>query len=60
MNYHWNWGIFWELSPDASGTYLETLFKGLGWVGFATMLTFIGALLVALVYVWKKGALEWD
>jgi glutamate/aspartate transport system permease protein len=31
MNYNWNWGIFWELSPDASGTYLETLFYGLGW-----------------------------
>ncbi|MCB9586273.1 MAG: NADH-quinone oxidoreductase subunit A [Polyangiaceae bacterium] len=37
-----------------------TLFKGLGWVGFATMLTFISALLIALVYVWKKGALEWE
>ena len=36
------------------------LFKGLGWVGFATMLGFIGALLVALVYCWKKGALEWE
>ncbi|MCA9647586.1 MAG: NADH-quinone oxidoreductase subunit A, partial [Myxococcales bacterium] len=37
-----------------------TLFTGLGWVGFATMLTFISALLIALVYVWKKGALEWE
>ena len=36
------------------------LFKGLGWAGFATMFGFIAALLVALVYCWKKGALEWE
>ncbi|MEP7282424.1 MAG: amino acid ABC transporter permease [Rubrivivax sp.] len=38
MNYHWNWGIFFELSPDASGTYLQTLLYGLGWT-LATGLT---------------------
>lgn len=38
MNYNWNWGIFWELSPDASGSYLQTLFYGLGWT-LATALT---------------------
>ena len=37
-----------------------TLFKGLGWGGFVTMLAFIFALIVALVYCWKKGALEWE
>ena len=36
------------------------LFKGLGWVGFLSMGAFIAALLVALAYVWKKGALEWE
>jgi len=36
------------------------LFKSLGWVGFATMCGFIIALLVALAYCWKKGALEWE
>jgi NADH-quinone oxidoreductase subunit A len=36
------------------------LFKGLGWVGFFSMLAFITALLVALIYCWKKGALEWE
>jgi NADH-quinone oxidoreductase subunit A len=36
------------------------LFKGLGWTGFWTMLAFIVALLVALAYCWKKGALEWE
>ncbi len=36
------------------------LFKGLGWAGFATMLAFVSALIIGLVYCWKKGALEWD
>ena len=36
------------------------VFKGLGWLGFATMFAFIAALLVALVYCWRKGALEWE
>jgi NADH-quinone oxidoreductase subunit A len=36
------------------------LFKGLGWSGFATMFSFIVALVVALAYCWKKGALEWE
>jgi NADH-quinone oxidoreductase subunit A len=36
------------------------LFKELGWVGFATMSSFIAALAIGLVYCWKKGALEWE
>jgi NADH-quinone oxidoreductase subunit A len=28
--------------------------------GLVEMLVFIGILLVGLVYVWKKGALQWD
>lgn len=35
-------------------------FKSLGWLGFGTMAVFVAALLVALAYVWKKGALEWE
>ena len=35
-------------------------FKNLGWVGLATMGSFILLLVVALLYVWKKGALQWD
>jgi glutamate/aspartate transport system permease protein len=31
MNYNWNWGIFFELSPDGSGTYISTLLMGLRW-----------------------------
>ena len=31
MNYHWNWGIFLEPSPEGGGTYLGTLLAGTGW-----------------------------
>jgi NADH-quinone oxidoreductase subunit A len=34
--------------------------RGLGWNGFFTMFSFIAALIVALAYCWKKGALEWE
>ena len=35
-------------------------FRTLGWGGLATMGSFIALLIVALIYVWKKGALEWE
>jgi NADH-quinone oxidoreductase subunit A len=35
-------------------------FRALGWVGLGTMATFVGLLAVALVYVWRKGALRWE
>ncbi|MCC6555468.1 MAG: NADH-quinone oxidoreductase subunit A [Polyangiaceae bacterium] len=35
-------------------------FRALGWSGLAIMGSFIALLVVALVYVWKKGALEWE
>jgi len=35
-------------------------FRELGWTGFWTMASFIGLLAIVLVYVWKKGALEWE
>jgi len=36
------------------------LFRDLGLFGFVEMLVFIGVLLVGFIYIWKKGALEWD
>lgn len=36
------------------------LFRDLGFFGFAEMSLFIAILVVGLVYVWRKGALEWD
>ncbi|MBI5566174.1 MAG: NADH-quinone oxidoreductase subunit A [Chloroflexi bacterium] len=35
-------------------------FRALGLFGFIEMLVFVGILLVGYVYIWKKGALEWD
>ena len=35
-------------------------FRDLGWFGFVECLIFLGILTLGLVYVWKKGALEWE
>jgi NADH-quinone oxidoreductase subunit A len=35
-------------------------FRELGWVGLAEMFGFLAVIVVALVYVWRKGALEWE
>ncbi|MBX3191649.1 MAG: NADH-quinone oxidoreductase subunit A [Labilithrix sp.] len=35
-------------------------FKSLGWIGLASMFGFLAVVIVALVYVVKKGALEWE
>ena len=39
MNYHWNWSVFFDDSPQGEGTYLQTLLAGLEW----TVLTALGA-----------------
>jgi glutamate/aspartate transport system permease protein len=44
VKYNWNWGIFWQLSPDGRGTYLDTLIAGLGW----TLATALAAWVIAL------------
>ena len=45
MNYHWNWSIFFQPSPEGDGTYFSTLLVGLGW----TVATALGAWAVAFV-----------
>jgi len=45
VKYNWNWGIFWQLSPDGRGTYLDTLIAGLGW----TLATALSAWVIALI-----------
>lgn len=35
-------------------------FKTLGWLGLGSMFGFLGVVVVALVYVVRKGALEWE
>jgi len=35
-------------------------FKDLGWFGYGEMALFAATLVVALIYIWKKGALNWE
>jgi NADH-quinone oxidoreductase subunit A len=35
-------------------------FRALGWFGYGEMVVFAFTLVVGLIYVWKKGALNWD
>ena len=35
-------------------------FREMGWFGFIEGLIFVGLLSIGLIYVWKKGALEWE
>jgi NADH-quinone oxidoreductase subunit A len=47
---------------------LETVFlfpwalqlKALGWLGYLEMSLFVATLVVGLVYIWRKGALDWE
>src|SRR5688572_27853285 len=35
-------------------------FGDLGWVGFWSMMVFLGVLTIGFIFEWKMGALEWD
>jgi glutamate/aspartate transport system permease protein len=48
MNYKWNWNIFFEASPDGSGTYLYTLWAGLGWTLVTALCAWIFALTLGI------------
>ena len=37
-----------------------TVFRELGVLGLVEMGIFVGMLLIGFIYVWKKGALEWE
>ena len=39
---------------------LAVVLKDLAWFGVVEFLFFIGILVVAYVYVWRKGALDWQ
>lgn len=51
MNYHWNWRVFWEESPDGVGTYLDALLDGLRW----TLETALSAWVLALILGFAVG-----
>jgi glutamate/aspartate transport system permease protein len=46
VNYHWNWGIFWETSPDGVHSYFATLLLGAAW----TLATALSAWILALAF----------
>ena len=39
---------------------LAVILHNLAWFGFIEFLFFVAILVVAYVYVWRKGALEWQ
>ena len=39
---------------------LAVVFKEFKVFAFISMVVFIGILLIAYIYIWKKGALEWE
>jgi glutamate/aspartate transport system permease protein len=45
LNYHWNWHVFFEPSPNGTGTYLDMLLSGL----VVTIVTALAAWVIALV-----------
>jgi glutamate/aspartate transport system permease protein len=60
VNYHWNWAIFWELSPDGVHTYLQTLLLGTGWTLSTAGCAFVMALgLGSLVGVLRTMPFAW-
>ena len=54
MNYHWNWAIFGEISPDGIHSYFQTLLLGAGW----TLTTAACAWVIALVLGSLVGVLR--
>ncbi|MCS6764936.1 MAG: NADH-quinone oxidoreductase subunit A [Candidatus Protistobacter heckmanni] len=34
--------------------------KDIGWVGYISMLIFLLEFVIGFVYIWKKGALDWE
>ncbi|NYE24301.1 amino acid ABC transporter permease [Pigmentiphaga litoralis] len=60
MNYNWNWKIFWELSPDGQGTYLDTMISGLWWTLSTALLAWIIAFtLGSLIGVLRTTDSKW-
>lgn len=54
MNYNWNWMVFWDPSPDGTGTYLYTLIRGVYW----TLGTSVAAWVIALAFGVTVGVLR--
>ncbi|SFJ17629.1 amino acid ABC transporter permease [Methylobacterium brachiatum] len=54
MNYNWNWRIFFDASPEGTGTYLDMLLSGLMWtIATALCSWFIAFFLGSLIGVMR-------
>lgn len=49
MNYNWNWGILFEMSPEGTGTYFDMLLSGLVWTLTTAFFAWIVAMLLGVV-----------
>ena len=62
MNYNWNWSIFLDLSPDGTGTYLDTLLRGALWTlgvsAAAWVLALVAGFAVGVLNTTRIGWLE--
>ena len=55
------WGVYYrQLSCGAALTVTGCPAGQLSFFGLGEMLVFMAILVVGLVYVWRKGALQWD
>jgi len=60
VSYNWNWGIFWQLSPEGQGTYFDTLLWGMGWTLAVSLIAWIIALtLGCIVGVLRTTPFKW-
>lgn len=49
MNYHWNWGIFFEQVKGGEETYLDWLITGLGWTLAVSLTAWVLALVLGAI-----------
>src|SRR5678816_3218621 len=60
MSYKWNWGVFFQLSPDGTYTYLQLLLFGAGWTLATALLAWAIALSVGTVIgVIRTSPIPW-
>ncbi len=60
MNYNWNWKIFWELSPDGQGTYMDTMLSGAAWTLYTALLAWVIAFILgSIVGVLRTTESKW-
>ena len=49
MNYHWNWGVFFQETPEGGTFYWEILLSGLGWTLAVSVVAWLIAMLAGSI-----------